>query len=121
MAVKYNVSKEAAVKVYYAAAQRLRQVIEAMDDPNGIRNLEHWKRQFEKRSGSLPKSQKWYLLNELLGLRPSEITELEGLNKTSSSVRQLIIRVSDQLKAGGISLIAEEYLPRDLKDHDWLE
>jgi len=30
---------------------------------------------------------------------------MEGLDKRSSSVRQLIIRVSDQLKAGEISLI----------------
>jgi hypothetical protein len=30
---------------------------------------------------------------------------MEGLDKKSSSVRQLIIRVSDQLKAGEISLI----------------
>jgi hypothetical protein len=35
----------------------------------------------------------------------SEIAEMEGLDKKSSSVRQLIIRVSDQLKAGEISLI----------------
>ena len=37
-------------------------------------------------------------------LRPSEIAEMEGM-KGSSSVRQLIIRVSDQLKAGEITLI----------------
>ena len=30
---------------------------------------------------------------------------MEGLDKKNSSVRQLIIRVSDQLKAGEISLI----------------
>jgi len=47
----------------------------------------------------------WYLLNKLFGLRPSEIAELEGLDKNNSSVRQLIIRVPDQLKAGEISLI----------------
>ena len=35
----------------------------------------------------------------------SEIAEMEGLDKRSSSVRQLIIRVSDQLKAGEINLI----------------
>ena len=33
----------------------------------------------EERSGSIPKGQKWYLLNKLFGLRPSEIAELEGL------------------------------------------
>jgi hypothetical protein len=41
----------------------------------------------------------------LFGLLPSEIAELEGLDKRSSSVRQLIIRVSDQLAAGEIKLI----------------
>ena len=44
-----------------------------------------------------------YLLNKLSGLRLSEIAELEGM-KGSSSVRQLIIRVSDQLAAGEIKL-----------------
>ena len=45
------------------------------------------------------------MLNKLFGLRPSEIAEMEGLDKENSSVRQLIIRVSDQLKAGEIRLI----------------
>ena len=62
-------------------------------------------KQVQKRSGSLPQGQKWYLLNKLFGLLPSEIAELEGLDKRSSSVRQLIIRVSDQLAAGEINLI----------------
>ncbi len=35
----------------------------------------------------------------------SEIAEMEGLDKRNSSVRQLIIRVSDQLKAGEINLM----------------
>jgi len=52
-----------------------------------------------------PKDQKWYLLNKLFGLRPSEISELEGINKKISSVRQLIIRTSDQFQAGELSLI----------------
>ena len=43
---------------------------------------------------------------------PSEIAEMEGL-KGSSSVRQLIIRVSDQLKAGEIRLI--ETTPEESK------
>jgi len=42
----------------------------------------------------------WYLLNKLFGLRPSEIAGVERLDKNNSSVHQLIIRVSDQLKAG---------------------
>ncbi len=34
-----------------------------------------------------------------------KIAEMEGLDRKNSSVRQLIIRVSDQLKAGEIRLI----------------
>ena len=45
------------------------------------------------------------MLNKHFGLRPSEISELEGLNKKSSSVRAMIIHVSDQLQAGELSLI----------------
>lgn len=44
------------------------------------------------------------MLNKLFGMRPSQIAEMEGI-KGSSSVRQLIIRVSDQLKSGEIRLI----------------
>jgi hypothetical protein len=44
------------------------------------------------------------LLNKLFGLLPSEIAELEGLDKHKNSGRQLIIRVSDQLAAGEIKL-----------------
>jgi hypothetical protein len=69
------------------------------------KQVEYWKQKVAERSGDLPKGQKWYLLNKLFGLRLSEIAELEGLDKNNSSVRQLIISVSDQLKAGEISLI----------------
>ena len=59
----------------------------------------------EERSGNMPKGQKYFLLNKLFGLRPSEIAEMEGVDKNNSSVRQLIIRVSDQVKAGEINFI----------------
>ena len=106
LAVKYDMSAECARKTYHNAVNRLREVIKAMDTgevPN--KKVDYWKKQVEERSGSLPKGQKWYLLNKLFGLRPSEIAELEGLDKRSNSVRQLIIRVSDQLAAGEISLL----------------
>jgi len=65
------------------------------------------------RTGDLPKGQKWYLLNKRFGLRPAEISELEGLDKKSSSVRKLIIRTSNQLQAGELSLI--EVTPAEKK------
>jgi hypothetical protein len=82
----------------------LGEVITAMDTGEvPTKQVDYWRRKVEARSGSLPKGQKWYLLNKLFGLRPSEIAEMEGM-KGSSSVRQLIIRVSDQLAAGEIKL-----------------
>jgi hypothetical protein len=68
------------------------------------RNSKYLKK-VQARSGTLTKGLKWYLLSKLFGLLPAEIAELEGLNKRTSSVRQLIIRVSDQLAAGEIKLI----------------
>jgi len=59
------------------------------------------------------KGQRWFLQNKLFGLRPSEIAEMEGM-KGSSSVRQLIIRVSDQLKAGEITLI--DCIPQEARE-----
>jgi hypothetical protein len=106
LAVKYDMTLDTARKTYYNAVNRILAVIHAMDAGEvPTKQLDFWKKKVAERSGSLPKGQKWYLLNKLFGLRPSEIAELEGLDKNSSSVRQLIIRVSDQLQAGEISLI----------------
>jgi len=80
-------------------------VLEAMDKGKITKQVDFYKKQVQERTGKLPKGQKWYLLNKLFGLMPSEIAEMEGLKKGSSSVRQLIIRVSDQLQAGEIHLI----------------
>lgn len=51
-------------------------------------DLSRYRKQIEERSGKIPKGQKWFLLNELFGIMPSEIAELEGL-KGSAVVRQL--------------------------------
>jgi hypothetical protein len=106
LAVKYDMTVDTARKTYHNSIKRVLAVINAMDTGQVLtKQVDFWKNRVEERSGSLPKGQKWYLLNKLFGLRPSEIAEMEGLEKKSSSVRQLIIRVSDQLKAGEISLI----------------
>ncbi len=78
-----------------------------MDDTDAkiTKQVAFWKDKVKARTGEMSKGQKWYLLNKLFGLRPSEISELEGIDKKSSSFRQLIIRTSDQLQAGELSLI----------------
>ena len=92
-----------AVKTFHNAVKRVLEIMKAMDQDK-LRDLSKWKTQIEERSGKIPKGQKWFLMNKLFGIMPSEIAEMEGM-KGSSSVRQLIIRVSDQLRAGEIRLI----------------
>ena len=107
LAVKYDMTEKNAIRTFHNSINRILAVIEAMDNTDAkiTKQVEFWKDKVKARSGDLPKGQKWYLLNKLFGLRPSEISELEGINKKSSSVRQLIIRTSDQLQAGELSLI----------------
>ncbi len=107
-------SEDNARKTYHSAVNRVLAVLEAMDEGRvPTKQAEYWKKKVEERSGSLAKGQRWFLMNKLFGLRPSEIAEMEGLNKKSSSVRQLIIRVSDQLSAGEIKLI--DCTPREAR------
>ena len=112
LAVKYKISTTAAHKIYHAALNRILAVLDAMDTGK-TKQVDFYKKQVQERSGKFPKGQKWYLLNKLFGLMPSEIAEMEGM-KGSSSVRQLIIRVSDQLQAGEIHLI--ETSPEQTKE-----
>jgi len=107
LAKKYDMTAKNAKGTFHNSINRVLAVIEAMDDTDAkiTKQVAFWKDRVKARSGSLPKGQKWYLLNKLFGLRPSEIEELEGLDKNKSSVRQLIIRTSDQLQAGELSLI----------------
>jgi len=106
LAKKYDMAEKNAKGTFHNSINRILAVIEAMDNGEALtKQFAFWKDKVKARTGDLPKGQKWYLLNKLFGLRPSEISELEGMDKKSSSVRQLIIRTSDQLQAGELSLI----------------
>jgi hypothetical protein len=87
--VKYDVSKHDDIKIFYAATKRLMEIIGALDGKKDVRNLDHWKKQVEDRSGGLPKGQRWFLLNKLFGLRPSEIAEMEGLARHTKNKDQV--------------------------------
>jgi hypothetical protein len=91
-------SEHNAVKTFHNGINRVLEILKAMGSEKPL-DLSRWKTQIEERSGKIPKGQKWFLLNKLFGIMPSEIAEMGGL-KGSSTVRQLIIRVSDQLRAG---------------------
>lgn len=106
LAEKYDMSSANARKTYHNSVNRILAVLEAMGQGKvPIRQVNFWKKRVEERSGHMPKGQRWFLLNKMFGLRPAEIAEMEGLDKKNNSVRQLIIRVSDQLRAGEINLI----------------
>ena len=108
LAVKYDTTVEKARKVYQAALKRLQAVLEALDGgKDSPHNFEPWKKMVEERSGSFPAGVKWFLLNKLLGARPAEIARMEGV-KHPSAVRGMIIRVSDQLSCGEISLFEKD-------------
>jgi hypothetical protein len=114
LAKKYDMTEKNAIATFHNSINRILAVIEAMDNGETVtKQVAFWKDKVKARTGDLPKGQKWYLLNKLFGLRPSEISELEGIDKKSSSVRQLIIRTSDQLQAGELSLI--EVTPTEKK------
>jgi hypothetical protein len=101
LAVKYEVTEHTARTIYGKSVERILTVLHEMDRAD---RRKKYVKQVKERSGHLPKGQRWYLLNKLLGFQPSEIALMEGM-QGSSAVRQLIIRVSDQLKAGEIRLI----------------
>jgi hypothetical protein len=107
LAVKYETTVEGAKKLYHAAVKRLLNVVEALDGKNGPRNFEPWKKMVEERSGSIPAGMRWFLLNKLFQMRPAEIARMEGV-KHPSEVRGLIIRVSDQLSCGEISIFEKD-------------
>jgi hypothetical protein len=57
---------------YNAGKQRLLEIIAVLDSSKPIK-LDQFRKQIEKRTGSLTNGQRWYLLNKLFGLTPSEI------------------------------------------------
>jgi hypothetical protein len=102
LAAKYETSPDTARKIYRNGVKRVLELLQMMDEKP--RGMEQYQKQIEERSGKMPKGQKWFLMSKVFGIMPSQIAEMEGM-KSSSSVRQLIIRVSDQLRAGEIRLI----------------
>jgi len=104
LAVKYDTTRRWATHIYHAAEKRLLAVLEQMDLAEQGKKRVQIAKQVKARSGTIPKGQKWFLLNKLFDMMPSDIAKMEGI-EGSSAVRQLIIRVSDQLRAGEIRLM----------------
>jgi hypothetical protein len=107
LAVKYDTTVPGVRRLYHTAVKRLLDVVEALDGKEGPHNFEPWKKMVEGRSGSFPAGVRWFLLNKLFQMRPAEIARMEGV-KNPSAVRGLIIRVSDQLRCGEISLFEKD-------------
>ncbi len=79
----------------------------ALDGKDSSRDFEPWKKMVEERSGSFPAGVRWFLLNKLFQMRPAEIARREDV-KNPHGVRGMIIRVSDQLRYGEISLFEKD-------------
>jgi hypothetical protein len=103
LSVKYSMTVVTAQSTYRNAMDRVLEILNLMESDKPL-DLSHYRKRMEERSGRIPKDQKYFLLNKLFGVMPSEIAEMEGL-KGASSVKQLIIRVSDQLRTGEIRLV----------------
>lgn len=73
-----------------------------LDKGESPQDFEYFRNLVEGRSGSFPEGVRIFLLSKLFQLRPAEIARMEG--KQPANVRAMIIRVSDQLRAGEISL-----------------
>jgi DNA-directed RNA polymerase specialized sigma24 family protein len=116
LAVKYDMTVDTAQGTYRNAMDRVLEILNLMESDKPL-DQSHYRKRMEERSGRIPKDQKYFLLNKLFGVRPAEIAEMEGL-KGASSVKQLIIRVSDQLRAGEIRLIdfTPEHAAAQVKD-----
>lgn len=102
LSIKYEMSVENVRANYHNAKKRLFEVMEALDSGKP-RKLQHIKATVKERSGALTRGQRWYLLNKLFDLTPSEIASFEGL-KNSTPVYKQIKVVSDQIEAGELDL-----------------
>lgn len=87
------------------AVQKIDRILDALDSPE-MKSMEFARKKVHG-VGAIPKAQKYFLLNRLFGLIPSEIAQMEGL-KSAEAVRKLIIRVSDKYATGEIQLIETE-------------
>jgi len=102
LSIKYELSEKKIYEYYAQAKRRLFDILEHLDAARPLKLERFWKK-IEERSGAMPKGQRWFLMNKIFQLTPTQIAEIEGL-KNSASVSALIIRVSDQLRAGEIEL-----------------
>lgn len=101
LAAKYEMSKDKVSEYYIQARKRLFALLEALDSQKRIK-LDHYWALIKERSGSLPKGQRYFLMNKIFLLTPQQISEIE--NTSADSVGTLIRRTSDQLRAGEIRL-----------------
>ena len=102
LAVKYDTSVENVRSYYHSAVLLLLQLLKDVDS-NRVRKLNHIKKQIDKRSGSLQKGQRWFLINKLFDLTPSQIAEFEGLSN-SKPVYKAIKYTSDRIAAGKLEI-----------------
>ena len=102
VAVKYSLSRDMACQLYNQAVRRVLTILEALDRRDGPSNKDYWQEVAKEKSGSLSTGLRYWLLSKALNFNSYEIAEMFG--KSPGTVRGLIIRVADQVRAGEVRL-----------------
>ena len=102
LAVKYGITVHNVHGKYSKAVQLLFKILAEMDSGKK-RVLKETKKRIEKRSGSIPDNQRWFLMNKVFGLIPTEIMEYEGLS-SPRPIAHAIQTVGDRIAAGELEI-----------------
>jgi hypothetical protein len=101
IAAELAVNVDTVVSMFHHAQQRMIQALKFADDRQ--KTIDYYKsllERNEKSFGKLPKGQRWFIMNRVIGLTVPEIAELEGA--TAHRVNNGIKDVSDRMKSGNL-------------------
>jgi hypothetical protein len=99
IARRFDMDVETVRKTYSDACQRIAQAMRVLDDRQAVNDhAEYALKANEEATGKLNKSEKWWILNKVLGLTTGEIAKM--YDSKSNIVTNKIKYVSDRVMAG---------------------
>ena len=102
IAAGLGVSGDTVASMFRHAQERLLEALKFIDSRQAtIKSYQTLLRRNEASFGKLPKGQKWFLMNQIIGLTIPEIADLEGT--PANQVNHRIKETSDRLKTGAIA------------------
>ncbi len=100
----FEVTPENIRKIFHKAKRRILKALELCDqNQTRLDKIEHILSVNQEATGRLPKYQKWFLMNKLLGMSSSEIAEFDGT--TSATVAAKIRVCADRLVTGNLTFL----------------